>query len=705
MSDDLEFTVINDIPEYIFCIGDDEENERVIALSGKDGAFKYEKVIELPTTGEEGKLYLIPKAHATSTATGNPITTTVAEQAGKIESFQLDGDTAQQTWTGKNILPLKNLSQGGVNSTYNYLTGELSCSGTSSQNWPRLVEKADCTIATGTTVTFSVQEAHDYNLAIRYYYNSTEFEDAGITAGATSNARTLSHNITAVEVLYNTGSNTTISDTFKMMLEVGGSATTFEPYVGGQASPSPSYPQPIQTVTGDQTVSIIGKNLFNKNAVTNGGYIDTNGEVVAWETFGYSEYIRVIGGQTYSYSGTANNVGYSAKAAWYDSNKNFISYFSFGTSGQVTAPATAKFLRTSVRIASPSGVDTYQLELGSTITTYEAYKATNYPIDLGDIELCKIGDYRDYIYTDNGKWYIHKEIDSYTFKGDATVDLYEYNTDDTNNLGVNLKPRKVDLAAFRKTSVAASVIYSDKFGWSTGVNYEGLYITGASQVEGGYNGNVRLYIAHSRLDDYDASLSNTSKVALVKDWLANNNLTVYYIRNRSAVSDEEITDDGIIAQLEAVRTASLENGTNTITNNATAPNLAGDMEIGYYGCNPTNRYDKWIWLDFDNSYEQLNNPETTATLSTRSLGTTTEQTTPTRSVETVTLKKGASDTVSEKTELDPVEEQEEIEEKAGVPVERDIEETRPTEADEKPKEENSEQVETENVEIDDYYIS
>jgi hypothetical protein len=122
------------------------------------------------------------------------------------------------------------------------------------------------------------------------------------------------------------------------------------------------------------------------------------------------------------------------------------------------------------------------------------------------------------------------------------------------------------------------------------------------------------------------------------------------------------------------------------------------MEIGYYGCNPTNRYDKWIWLDFDNSYEQLNNPEPTATLSTRSLSTPTEQTTPTRSVETATLKKGASDTVGEKTELDPVEEQEEIEEKAGVPVERDIEETRPTEADEEPKEKNSEQAETEKEE-------
>ena len=33
-----------------------------------------------------------------------------------------------------------------------------------------------------------------------------------------------------------------------------------------------------------------------------------------------------------------------------------------------------------------------------------------YEISLGNIELCKIGDYQDYIYKNNNKWYLHKEI-------------------------------------------------------------------------------------------------------------------------------------------------------------------------------------------------------------------------------------------------------------------------------------------------------
>ena len=62
-----------------------------------------EVLTELPTTGEKGKLYLTPKSHTTQTATGNPITATVAEEAGALEGFQLYGDTFQQSYGGKNL--------------------------------------------------------------------------------------------------------------------------------------------------------------------------------------------------------------------------------------------------------------------------------------------------------------------------------------------------------------------------------------------------------------------------------------------------------------------------------------------------------------------------------------------------------------------------------------------------------------------------
>jgi hypothetical protein len=88
-----------------------------------------------------------------------------------------------------------------------------------------------------------------------------------------------------------------------------------------------------------------------------------------------------------------------------------------------------------------------------------------------------------------------------------------------------------------------------------------------------------------------------------KAWLTGKNMRFYY--PLATTTDTEITDQALIAQLEAIRTASLQNGTNTITNTATDSNLAGDMEIGYYGFAPRNRYDKWLWLDINNEYEQI----------------------------------------------------------------------------------------------------
>lgn len=55
-----------------------------------------------------------------------------------------------------------------------------------------------------------------------------------------------------------------------IQLEVGDTATAYEPYCGGTASPNPDYPQDVNVVTGGQTVTVTGKNL-NVYPYTGGG--------------------------------------------------------------------------------------------------------------------------------------------------------------------------------------------------------------------------------------------------------------------------------------------------------------------------------------------------------------------------------------------------------------------------------------------------
>ena len=95
----------------------------------------------------------------------------------------------------------------------------------------------------------------------------------------------------------------------------------------------------------------------------------------------------------------------------YDINKTFIRRLQSGTN--FTTSASEYYIRANV---SNAHLDTAQIEKG-TATTYEPYIGNSYPLYLGDIELCKIGDYQDYIHKDNGKWYKHKVIGKVVLSG------------------------------------------------------------------------------------------------------------------------------------------------------------------------------------------------------------------------------------------------------------------------------------------------
>ena len=102
---------------------------------------------------------------------------------------------------------------------------------------------------------------------------------------------------------------------------------------------------------------------------------------------------------------------------------------------------------------------------------------------------------------------------------------------------------------------------------------------------------------------YDSRFKDEQTATALDSWLSSAKPSLYY--PLATPTDTVITDQTLIEQLEAISKASLQSGANTITNIAIGSNLAGNMEIGYYGYNPRNRYDKWLWLEIDNEYEQI----------------------------------------------------------------------------------------------------
>lgn len=418
-----------------------------------------EVVAELPTTGAEGKLYLTPKAHTTSTAMGNPIEATITAQAGQLESFQLDGDTFQQTYTGKNLFN---------NEAIPYVSRRAYSADGSVLIWINYTGTDEYQpVEPNTEYTIWNNKARDTTYLCEYDENKNFIQR---TIEATTFTTTATTKYLRWSIYVGVGE---IPPT-QTQLELGATSTSYEPFVGGQPSPSPSYPQQIKTVTGTQTISING---------------------------------------------------------------------------------------------------------------------TNYPLDLGDIQLCGLGDdgngnplYKDRIYRDGDDWKVHKAVEKLQLVSSqgwaksstmATLDRY-----------------------FIRDYFPSGTIPSDL----SAVVVQSNYFTAISQSasDGGAYGICQLNGRGMMINTVLGAFSNNDAF---KNWLDSNSVNAYYAL--ATATDTTITDTTLIAQLEAIRTASLENGTNTITNIATGTNLAGDMEIGYFGFNPTNRYDKFIWLNLNNNYEQI----------------------------------------------------------------------------------------------------
>ena len=176
-------------------------------------------------------------------------------------------------------------------------------------------------------------------------------------------------------------------------------------------TPTPSSPVPIQSVTGLQNVGVCGKNLFNKNNanIENGGWISLDGKK---GNGGDNKlfYIKIQPNTTYTIQKIAGN---RFRVGTYQNNNipngtkfNVFQINDSSTSITITSGSNDNYLYVQYLAGDTNEqqlLDSIQIEIGSTATTYEQYKGNTYEVNLGNIELNKIGDYKDSIKKSNGK--------------------------------------------------------------------------------------------------------------------------------------------------------------------------------------------------------------------------------------------------------------------------------------------------------------
>lgn len=579
--------------------------------AGQDGKdFTPTVVTALPETGENGVLYMTEKSHTTQTATGNPITATITDGAGKMEAFQLDGDTFQQSYTGKNLFNVQGdyvvglingntgvITEDSTDTTVTTGIGSIKVVNSHpSGNFRGYISGKIVLQAGSYTLNFTRVETTGHYVAVFTYDSDDNFLGRVITLSGqvTSGNGDISNQVAYVRIVFETNTHGTTVTFNDIQLEAGSTATDYEPYVGGIPSPNPDYPQAIQTVTGEQTVAITGKNLFNKNnpaQILDGAFINAGTKVIGASDGFATVWIECEPNTTYAISKAITSrfsIATTTSTPAPGVGTSGVSPHPSNTQYVYTTAADARYLVIMVRSSSDTLTTaqiaaSIQIELGSTATAYAPYSKQTFSLDLGSIELCKLGTYQDRIYKDGDDWKVEKKTWNVTI--DGTMGHGSYSNTSTNTARLAFSPLS-PTALPQSSDVSISDKLTRKFMWST--DEQGFYLNNQTAVM-----RVNKTIVGNTEDSFIT-------------WLGSNPINIYYAA--STATTTTITDAGLIAQLEAIRTALLENGANTIMNTATSPNLAGDMEIGYYGYTPSSQYDKWLWLDVGAAgahYEQI----------------------------------------------------------------------------------------------------
>lgn len=203
---------------------------------------------------------------------------------GKIMDMMLYGKSEQKQYSGKNLLELSDNQVQSENLKIQINQGIITFSGT--VNTEAFVREIDSfTVPSDGTYTISTNSnSNKDSPRILFLINDNP------QYGSAFNGATKELNAGDVVRLYIRISSVGSYDgvTIKPMIEKGSKVTSYEPYTGGQPSPSPDYPQEIKSVVnptiklsnGDGTESQTVTLPYTLNAipVSSGGNVTINGQ-------------------------------------------------------------------------------------------------------------------------------------------------------------------------------------------------------------------------------------------------------------------------------------------------------------------------------------------------------------------------------------------------------------------------------------------
>ena len=251
-----------------------------------------------------------------------------------------------------------------------------------------------------------------------------------------------------------TGTSVSINNTVEAPMKIDLKGNTSQ-----SGTPTPSSPQTIHTVSGDNSINVCGKNLaLNDNPSTpDANYINSGAgssaiqydstEQAFYTTTSRARIFKLVSGNSYVFSADTKKrtTGTLFSIYFYyfntDTNTSSVVQSALSISSENYQRVSWSFTIPSgynaLRIIVYNGVyfKNIQVEKGNQATTYTPYTGASYPINLGSIELNKISTYQDYIFKSSGKNLCPTQVDKWE---QGTIGT------DGNNLSSTTRIRTID---------------------------------------------------------------------------------------------------------------------------------------------------------------------------------------------------------------------------------------------------------------------
>lgn len=570
---------------------------------------------EYPITNEE---FYLSNLGSTTIDSGEPSSDIELDNTAEFAftSVEMYGDAQQNEYTGKNLFnkngeyiigngnPIVTQLDTGIKMEYNtsgsYPFAEWIIGKTSDFVGQTLTASADVTkSAPGLVpvIAIGLSKADGSSMVTKSYVSGDGSKETSWTVTEDSEREYIFMSLYVTnQGEYSQGDYTEYNNA---QIEIGSTKTSYEPFVGGTNSPNPDYPQDVNVATGTQNVTSYGKNILNptiSSQYPDDRYLvcssDEEDNRLTLEAVGNtgSQYCALEvevpdANKTYTLTGLAKKLSKGDGSDEDDHNTLWVRYVTsedgvtwttdyvtileqkypvvgevYEISGTVTGHKFYRFMfynynQNSVPIGTITTYYKLQLEEGDTATLFSKYKdPASYEIDLGSLELCKIGKYQDYIYqNDDGDWYVHKEIEKYTFTGTETWEASPYGTNSW---------RLVNVIGFPFDTNELQIICN--------------IFTGIKEIDRITAGSNVIYSASNN----ELNIRNTNLTSLAEVQSATNGNYVYYAL--VTPTDTKITDSGLVGQLNALKEGGSYEGKTYIKVTATDPNLPALLKVEAY---------------------------------------------------------------------------------------------------------------------------